>query len=118
MEDKSNEDKLECTTINNNSREDENTSSENEKGDIKVSEFDNCDNGTDKENNMKMLVVRAKHKSYKQRFIRRLMLYGLKPNIRVAPLRNIFCKKKISVVNIRKRIEGMYLYPYHSAGSR
>lgn len=75
-----------------------------QKGPISVTESNEID--CDKKSALKMLIVKAKQKSYKQRFIRRLMLYGLKPSLRVASMKTVFCKKKISVVNIRKKIEG------------
>lgn len=106
--DEKQDDKIENQT---DSKSDDTSSllNESDKGDIKVTEMDNSNGETNKKNNGKMLVVRAKHKTYKQRFIRRLMLYGLKPNLRVASMKNAFCKKKISVVNIRKRIEGIFV---------
>lgn len=106
MEDKQLDDKMDC--LNSENKDDEgNLVNENDKGDIKVTETDGCNGEINKKDNVKMLVVRAKNKSYKQKFIRRLMLYGLKPNLKIASMKNAFCKKKISVVNIRKRIEGM-----------
>lgn len=91
-------------------KENENSKIDNQfddnKGSINVTETNDLD--SDKKNALKMLIVKAKQKSYKQRFIRRLMLYGLKPNLRVASMKTVFCKKKISVVNIRKKIEGLF----------
>lgn len=106
MDDKQMDDKMECLNIDN--KDDEGTMiNDNDKGDIKVTEMDGSNSELNKKDNVKMLVVRAKNKSYKQKFIRRLMLYGLKPNLKIASMKNAFCKKKISVVNIRKRIEGL-----------
>lgn len=96
----SNNEKENC--VSENKCEDEN------KGNINVSET-NDTKDPEKKNALKMLIVKAKQRSYKQRFIRRLMLYGLKPNLRVASMKTVFCKKKISVVNIRKKIEGKIL---------
>lgn len=52
---------------------------------------------------MNVLLVKAKQKNRKQMLLKRLMLFGLKPSLRMAALKMLMCKKKkISLCDLSK----------------
>lgn len=61
-----------------------------------------------------MLLVKAKQKNRKQMLLKRLMLFGLKPSLRMAALKMLMCKKKkISLCDLsRDDFDGEYVYKY------
>lgn len=61
------------------------------------------------QNNFNSVLVKAKIKDRKQLILKRLMLFGLKPSLRMAALKMLTCKKKlISFNENEKETEGSY----------
>lgn len=66
----------------------------------------------DKTQNYNVLLVKTKQKNRKQMLLKRLMLFGLKPSLRMAALKMLMCKKKkISLCDLnRDEFDGEFMF--------
>lgn len=71
---------------------DKSLESDNKQDKIIVTE--RTDSNTTTQNNFSSVLVKAKLKNRKQLILKRLMLFGLKPSLRMAALKMLTCKKK------------------------